>query len=76
MGHFMHGSYESYSVGFAFWSFLLKEGLEDIGVEDCYGSSIEESGSQDFISSFGNVSFSLDAGTALMCSGVYSYVSG
>ena len=59
-GEFVGGSNEGDHLGFAFRDFLLIEVLEDIWVLDGDRGTVEEEGTEYFVSSFGDISLSMN----------------
>jgi len=74
MGHLVHGSDKGDPIGFAFRAFLLKEALEEIGMQNRHRTGIVQTSAQNLVASFGNVSFTMDGGSGLMHSAVQTNI--
>ena len=76
MHHLMHGGDQGHTVRFTLRTFFLKEVMEEIGMHNGHRSRIVKAGAENFITSLGDVALTVNAGAALMNSGIKADESG
>ena len=70
MGHLVHGGNQANPIGLAFGTFLLKEGLEEIGVKYRDRAGVVQPCTQNLVAAFTDISLAFDTGTGLMHAGI------